>query len=97
MGKSVKYVPTIKKVFQTEGAMGFYKGWVPPFFGSVIFRSAQFSAFEAAFTHWESSESMKKEIPGTYGVQYRVVAGGMFGGTVRSCLECPFEYAKVKQ
>jgi len=33
-------INTIKKVYAKEGPIGFYRGCVPPFFGSVIFRSA---------------------------------------------------------
>jgi hypothetical protein len=50
MGEAVKYIPTVKNVLKTEGAVGFYRGWVPPFWGSILYRSAQFSAFEFAFT-----------------------------------------------
>ena len=32
----------------------------------------------------------------TGGIQYRVIAGGVTGATVRALVECPFEYAKVK-
>ncbi len=41
-------------------------------------------------------ESFTQEIPGTVGIQYRVVAGASMAATVRAILECPFEYAKVK-
>ena len=34
------YIDSIKKVWLSEGPGGFYKGWMPPFIGSVIFRSA---------------------------------------------------------
>jgi len=33
------YVETITKVYTSEGLVGFYRGWAPPFMGSVIFRS----------------------------------------------------------
>ena len=55
MGQAIKYIPTVKDVWAKEGAVGFYRGWVPPFFGSIIYRSAQFSAFELAFTHAQNS------------------------------------------
>ena len=32
-------VATMKNVYHGEGLKGFYRGWMPPFFGSVIFRS----------------------------------------------------------
>lgn len=91
------YFGTIKGIHQMDGMKGFFRGWVPPFFGSVLYRSMQFAAFEAAFTKWEHTPSMRKEIPYTAGCEVRVVAAGVFGGTCRSLIECPFEYAKVKQ
>ena len=35
-----------------QGPLGFYRGCVPPFFGSVIYRSVQFAVFEAFYTKW---------------------------------------------
>ena len=46
------YVKTIKNVFHREGFIGFYRGCWPPFFGSIIYRSVQFSAFEYFYTEW---------------------------------------------
>jgi len=31
---------TIKSVWRTEGPVGFYRGVVPPLFGSTLYRSA---------------------------------------------------------
>lgn len=36
-------------------------------------------------------------MPFTGGIELRVFLGGMIAGTVRSLMECPFEYAKVKR
>ena len=44
------YIDTIKHLYKSEGPIGFYRGCIPPFFGSVIFRSAQFTVYEMAFT-----------------------------------------------
>ena len=97
MGAKVGYVETIKNVFKQEGPIGFYRGWVPPFFGSVLYRSVQFSVFEAFNTMWEKDEAMRKKIPGTGGLEYRTLCAGFLGGSSRSVIECPFEYAKVKR
>ena len=35
------------------------------------------------------------EIPFTYGIQIRVILGGVAAGTCRSLIETPLEYAKV--
>ena len=45
-----RYIDTIRKVYQSEGFKGFYKGWIPPFFGSILFRSLQFSIYEGFYT-----------------------------------------------
>ena len=39
---------------------------------------------------------MSKVIPYSNGLEYRTLAAGVIAGSVRSVLECPFEYAKVK-
>ena len=38
---------TLWTVFRNEGIRGLYRGVIPPFFGSIIFRSMQFTVFEA--------------------------------------------------
>ena len=97
--KKPGYFGTVYNVFKQEGPIGFYRGWMPPFIGSVIFRSLQFSVFEAFYTKWEKDTDgpMRKKIPGTGGIEYRVPASAFIAGSVRACVECPFEYAKVKR
>ena len=36
-------------------------------------------------------------IPHTAGLELRILTAGVFAGTVRSLIECPFEYIKVKR
>ena len=40
---------------------------------------------------------MRKTIAGTGGLEWRVLCAGFMGGSMRSIIECPFEYAKVKR
>jgi len=84
-------------VYERGGLIGFYRGVIPPFFGSTIFRSLQFSAFEAVYTKSESHPNLMQTIPLTGGIQLRVVLGAMVSATARAIVECPFEYAKVKR
>lgn len=37
----------------------------------------------------------KRPIPGTNGLETRVIVGGMVAGTCRALVETPLEYAKV--
>lgn len=37
--KTPSYFETIGRVMKHEGPAGFYRGWAPPFCGSIMFRS----------------------------------------------------------
>ena len=90
-------ISTCVDTWRKEGLIGFYRGAIPPFFGSIMFRSLQFSIFEAVYSYLEKYQSLKSEIPGTLGLQSRVIIGAMTAAVVRSIIECPVEYAKVKR
>lgn len=79
-----------------EGPIGFYRGWMPQLCGSVLYRSVQFAAYEAIFTYYEQNQFMRETIPNSGGLQYRVLVAAFMSGSIRSIIECPFEYAKVK-
>ena len=97
MGLKTGYMETIRNVYKNEGPIGFYRGWIPPFLGSVVYRSVQFSVFEALYTKWAANKSLCQEIPMTGGLEWRTLLAGIAGGSARSFIECPFEYAKVKR
>ena len=86
------FVKTVKDL----GLRGLYRGWVPPFCGSIIFRSSQFAVFEAVYTYLDSPFA-RYEIPLTGGIQLRLIAGAVGAGTVRAVIETPLEYAKVRR
>ena len=73
----------------------FYRGWVPPFFGSVIFRSLQFTAYEVAYANLDT-DTFRNKIPFSGGIEWRVLLAGFTAGSTRAVFESPFEYAKVK-
>lgn len=93
--KGETYVNTIRNVYQKEGFIGFYRGCVPLFFGSLMYRSSQFAILDAVYTRFENNIFMTTKIPFTGGLEPRVIAGGLVAGVARSIMECPFEYAKV--
>ena len=45
-----KYLETVYRVVNSEGITGLYRGWAPPFCGSVLFRSLQFSIYQMVHT-----------------------------------------------
>lgn len=84
------------KTIKTQGIRGLYRGCLPPLLGSGIFRSAQFAVFEATYTGLDNPFG-RFEIPGTFGLQPRVLIGGVCGATIRAIIETPLEYAKIRR
>lgn len=87
---------TLWTVFKNEGIRGLYRGVIPPFIGSMFYRSLQFTVFEAFYTMWKDSPILTKQVPHFFGLEYRVILAGSFAATARAIVETPFEYAKVK-
>lgn len=87
---------TATQIAKVDGIKGFYRGCIPPLWGSGMYRSIQFSAFEAVYTYLDNSFG-KTTIPLTFGIQLRVICGGIFAGSCRSLIETPLEYAKTKR
>lgn len=87
---------TFKIVIAKDGLTGLYRGCIPPLWGSGIYRSAQFSAFEAVYTILDNQFG-KRPIPLTNGLEVRVICGGLVAGTIRALIETPLEYAKIKR
>ncbi|XP_067938368.1 mitochondrial substrate carrier family protein S-like [Watersipora subatra] len=88
-------VRTLTSTIKQQGIKGLYRGCVPPLWGSGIYRSMQFAVFEAGYTHLNTAFGTQ-EIPGTGGLQVRVILSGVMASTVRATIECPLEYAKVR-
>ena len=77
--------------------LGFYKGILPPFFGTSVHTSVMFSIFEALNTKWQEHPLLTSQIPLSFGLEYRTVAASFIAGIFRGLVENPFEYAKVKR
>lgn len=65
--------------------------------GSSIFRSVQFSAYGLAYGGSKDSPALCAEVPGTAGLQWRVISSGIFSSTCRSLIESPLEFIKVRR
>jgi len=90
------FLQTLSKVWRQEGIVGLYRGWLPPLWGSSVYRSLQFAVFEALYTKWDGP-TMKYQIPHTGGIQLRVIAAGLVAATSRAVIESPVEFAKVNR
>eukprot|EP00913_Durusdinium_trenchii_P021512 g20214.t1 len=83
-----------RKVWQTEGVRGFFRGVLPPLMGSSAYRSAQFAVFEAVYTRQKELGWDEVTIPGTGGLAFATVLAGICGSSTRAVIESPIEYAK---
>lgn len=88
---------TLVTLVKTEGPLALYRGLLPPLMGSSIFRSVQFSAYGMAMGHLRDSPAALTEIPGSGGMQFRVLASGVFASSCRALIETPLEYVKVRR
>ncbi|CAD5119835.1 DgyrCDS8418 [Dimorphilus gyrociliatus] len=86
---------TLLKTLKNQGIRGLYRGCIPPLWGSGLYRSSQFAVFEAAYTYMDNPV-FRKEIPGSFGLQTRVVLAGLLGSTARAIIETPLEYVKIR-
>ena len=84
-----------RQILSSEGAVGFYRGCLPPMWGSAVYRSAQFAVYDLLYAEAERYPAAMEHVPGT-DMQWRVLGAGAVGATARTVLESPIEYAKVK-
>jgi len=84
-----------RQILSSEGAVGFYRGCLPPMWGSAVYRSAQFAVYDLLYAEAERHPASLEHVPGT-DMQWRVLGAGAVGATARTVLESPIEYAKVK-
>ena len=52
---------------------------------------------ESFYTMFQHNDFMTSKIPLTFGIEPRIIFGGLAASLARSIMECPFEYAKVKR
>lgn len=96
-GQDVTMMGVIRRIWRTEGPVGFFRGVVPPLLGSSVYRSAQFAVFEAVYTKTKEMDLDQHKIPGTGGLAWATLFSGICGASARSVIESPIEYAKVKR
>lgn len=95
--KKGSYSSIFKDVYAKEGIRGLYRGSIPPIMGSIVYRSSQFAIVDIVQAKIEKYPSMKYKIPFTGDLEPRLIVGGLAAAQVRSILECPFEFAKIKR
>lgn len=84
------------KLIRSDGLAGLYKGGGVSAAGVMLQRSFVQGSYQMFYAKWEKDAIMSEEIPYSNGLQLRTLAAALIAGTVRSVLECPFEYTKVR-
>eukprot|EP01038_Epipyxis_sp_PR26KG_P008439 gene8439-11416_t len=89
----------IKRIWKTEGFRGFYRGCIPPLWGSMLYRGIMMSSYEYSFTWLEKNcegdwgTFVRNDL--IFGIRPIVPISSVFAATLRGVLESPIEYAKV--
>ena len=82
-------VQAAKTIWKAEGVRGFYRGCIPPLWGSAGYRGIQISGYEYAYTWLEmnlpSDSYIKKDIG--LGLRPLVPLAAVFSAALRVCLE----------
>ncbi len=88
---------TLTTVVRTEGFRALYRGLLPPLVGSSIFRSVQFSVYAAAHSAAADSGWQTAVVPGSGGMEVRVLTAGFAASLARAFIETPLEFVKVRR
>ena len=89
-------INSLVRTVQTQGLFGLYRGAMPQFIGSMLFRSMQFGAYTSVYSRLNNPIG-QYEIPLTGGLQLRVVLGGIASGISRAAIETPIDYWKIRR
>lgn len=96
-GLSARRVASL--MWRNDGLAAFWRGAIPPLWGSVVYRSAMMSSYEASFTFLDAVEPtsavgsvLHSELAG---VRPLVVASAVACSFFRALFEAPIEYSKV--
>ena len=96
-GGSMTTAEACRAIWRAEGFRGFYRGCLPPMWGSAVYRSAQFAVFETLHGKLAEVPALRKRVlPAVSDMELRTPLAGAAGATARTLLEQPIEYAKVQ-
>lgn len=86
-------------MWRENGLAAFWRGALPPLWGSTVYRSVMMSSYEASYTALDdidrSSTSGRILQAELCGVRPLVVVSAVVCSLFRAIIESPIEYAKV--
>ena len=76
-------------MWKTEGMKGFFRGCVPPLWGSMVYRGIMMSGYEYGFTYFEKNYDddsvFKREV--FFGARPMVACASVFAALLRAVVE----------
>ena len=76
---------------------GFYKGSNAIVVGTMLQRGSVMATYEYVYNQSSEYKKLQEIVPYSAGVEKRTVLSGFCAGALRSVIECPFEYVKVRR
>ena len=85
-----------RKMWRLDGLTAFFRGCVPPLWGSAVYRAVMMAAYEGCYTFLDSlADDSPWRREGPLGVRPLVVASAVAAALCRVVVEAPIEQAKV--
>jgi solute carrier family 25 (mitochondrial carnitine/acylcarnitine transporter), member 20/29 len=84
-----------RHLWRTEGARAYYRGCVPPLWGSAVYRAVMMSSYETMFTYLDAHEGSLSKVELFGCIRPVVVTSAVFCALCRGIVEAPIEQAKV--
>ena len=94
--ENATFFQTVSRAYQSEGIRCFYKGFIPPLVGSMVYRGAGFSAYSGAYSACSEIPALQADIPYTGGLKPCVLVGALASSIVRATIESPLDFVKLR-
>lgn len=89
-------ISALRTSIASGGIMSLYSGLAPPLIGSVLYRSTQMGVFSYVMASCRTISWTCAQLPGTGGVEFRVIFAAAAATTARAIVETPLELIKVR-
>lgn len=78
------------------GVRALWAGLAPSLVGSVVYRSSQMGVYSYAMAYWRGIPWSRVSLPGSGGIELRIILAAAAATTARAIVETPLEAIKVR-
>jgi hypothetical protein len=94
--KDFGFFKSIQVTYTKDGIRGFYRGFLPPIVGSVMYRGLSFSAYSGTYAACNKYPLLQEEIPFTLGLRPCVLVAAFAAAFARATIESPLDFIKLR-